>query len=79
MSDLLVTGLELMLLGMGIVFGFLILLVFSLKAMSWLAGRLPGGEPAAQLAEPAAAMGEDGTLLAVISAAVARYRSQRNP
>lgn len=76
-TDLLTTGVELMLLGMGIVFGFLILLVFTLKLMSWLAGRflspqMPAPAPAA--VQPAAA---DANLIAVISAAVARYRHDR--
>ena len=39
-SELLLEGANLMLLGMGIVFGFLIMLVFVLRGMSLLAGRL---------------------------------------
>lgn len=78
-SDLLMTGFQLMLLGMGIVFGFLILLVFTLKAMSWAAGRFDTGEPTPSavpsMAQPAD--GGDGKLIAVISAAVARYRAGR--
>jgi oxaloacetate decarboxylase gamma subunit len=76
-TDLMMTGVELMLLGMGIVFGFLILLVFTLKVMSWLAGRYLPQEtpsPVSAAAQPGAA---DATLIAVISAAVARYRSDR--
>lgn len=76
-SDLLATGLQLMLLGMGIVFGFLILLVFTLKAMSWLAGRLPVSEPPPTASAPPPSQAADATLIAVISAAVARYRTAR--
>jgi oxaloacetate decarboxylase gamma subunit len=77
-SDLMMTGLQLMLLGMGIVFGFLILLVFGLKAMSWVAGHFDSGEAAAAVV-PALAQPADGDnrLIAVISAAVARYRADR--
>jgi len=78
-TDLLMTGVELMLLGMGIVFSFLVLLVFVLKVMSWLAGRFLTTEspaPMPAVAQPAAA---DTTLIAVISAAVTRYRATHKP
>lgn len=81
MENLLLAGAELMLLGMGIVFGFLIILVFTLKGMSWLADQLDStphttGQPAG----PAAtlpAFADDTALVAVIAAAVSRYRSAR--
>ena len=79
-ADLLLAGGELMLLGMGIVFGFLIFLVFAMRGMSALAGLLDRGEiePVAAPPRPVAApaVGHD-PLIAVIAAAVARYRSQR--
>lgn len=77
--DLMLVGLKLMLLGMGIVFGFLIVLVFALKGMSMLADWLaPETE-----APVVAGMGQgqpigqthDEELVAVISAAVTRFRS----
>lgn len=78
-SDLMMTGFELMLLGMGMVFGFLILLVFALKAMSWATGRFDSGESPVAVAgnAPAQPAAGDNTLIAVISAAVARYRAER--
>jgi len=77
-TDLVLQGLELMLLGMGIVFGFLTVLVFTLRGMSWLADRLDSGE-AAQSAVAAAPINvsDNRQLVAVISAAVARYRADR--
>lgn len=74
-TDLLMTGVELMLLGMGIVFSFLVLLVLALKVMSWLADRFLTAEspvPTSTVTQP---MPVDASLIAVISAAVARYRS----
>lgn len=77
MGELLLSGVELMLLGMGIVFGFLIILVFALKGMSRLALRLEG-PTATQPAMPARAeplADTDDDLIAVIGAAIARYRA----
>jgi oxaloacetate decarboxylase gamma subunit len=73
-----------MAIGMGIVFSFLLLLVVLLRAMSWVADRLSPGFPEAP--PPAAAIAAGGNanrasneeLIAVISAAVARYRSRRH-
>lgn len=76
-GDLLIQGVELMLLGMGIVFGFLIVLVFTLRGMSLLAGRLDDTE----LVEPAVPapidVSDHRRLVAVISAAIVRYRASR--
>lgn len=83
----LIDALGIMGIGMGIVFGFLILLVVILRLMSWIALKIAPAEPA-----PPAPLGvsprslkaptQDGTqdqsseLLAVISAAIARYRAR---
>lgn len=76
-TNLLLQGVELMLLGMGIVFGFLSILVFTLRGMSALADRLDDG----QVLEPAAHLpinvSDNRQLVAVIAAAVARYRAHR--
>lgn len=75
---LLFESLRLMLIGMGIVFSFLLLLVGILRVMSWAALRLaplPQTEPEA----PAAAREiGDGPPIAVIAAAIARYRAGRH-
>ncbi len=77
--DLMLVGLKLMLLGMGIVFGFLIVLVFALKGMSMLADWLAPEteEPAIAGIRPVRPIGQahDEELVAVISAAVSRFRS----
>ena len=76
-TNLLLQGVELLLLGMGIVFGFLTLLVFMLRGMSGLAARLaPPDEPPLDLA-PAAVVPDDRRIVAAISAAVTRYRASR--
>ena len=73
-------SLRLMLIGMGSVFAFLLLMVALLRAMSWIAGRLePADAEAPMLAPGGAARAEPGTdeLIAVIGAAINRYRSER--
>ncbi len=80
-SDLLLTGVELMLLGMGIVFVFLVILVFALGIMSRISQffstedpQLPGQDISLSAAAPSKP--DNTALIAVISAAVARYRAK---
>jgi oxaloacetate decarboxylase gamma subunit len=76
-TSLLVQGVELMLLGMGIVFGFLTILVFTLRGMSLLADRLDD-TPEIPLAAPVPInVSDNRQLVAVIAAAVSRYRASR--
>lgn len=77
----LLEGLRLMLIGMGLVFLFLLLLVGVLRAMSWLAARVYPEETSLAPAVPAPERGaeERARLAAVISAAVARYRRDHPP
>ncbi len=83
-SALLMEGVWLMLLGMGIVFTFLIILVFALYGMSRLAAaieRRRGAVPLSAATEGAPHLVDqaaDDELAAVIGAAVARYRSTRH-
>ncbi len=77
MTNLLSEGLTLMLLGMGIVFTFLAMLVLAMYGMSWLAQKLaPAGvdRPAALL--PRVANSDADELVAVVSAAIHRYRNR---
>ncbi len=81
-QDLLSRGLELMVFGMGTVLIFLSLLVLATGVMSRLIQRYfpdPEPEPAAVSSVPQGIRpaDEDQQLLAVISAAVHRYRSRR--
>jgi len=73
-SDLLLQGVNLMALGMGIVFTFLAILVVALNGMSRLAASLSGPEEPKTAADTGV---EDAELIAVISAAINRYRSKK--
>jgi oxaloacetate decarboxylase gamma subunit len=78
-------GLNLMMYGMGFVFTFLTLLVFSTKGMSTVINRwFPAPEPATAKAgasgvglTPAQLAANDPQLIAVLSAAVHRYRQDQ--
>ena len=80
-SDILLSGLELLLLGMGIVFIFLLILIFTMKVL-YLVSRLLTEKPLKRDAfheekiKDKSTNNLDKNIIAVISAAVARYRSQ---
>jgi len=83
MNPLMLEGINLMAIGMGAVFTFLTLLVFTTTLMSKLVNKYapPAPEPAAQPSAAAAPSNQpnqvsDGQLLAVISAAIHRHRSR---
>lgn len=80
-SELVMEGLELMLLGMGSVFVFLILLVAVTAAMSWVLTRffpeaLPVAKPPKRV-RPTAGAAVDPEIVAVIGAAIKQHRSRR--
>ncbi|BCX89409.1 oxaloacetate decarboxylase (Na+ extruding) subunit gamma [Methylomarinovum tepidoasis] len=75
MTSLFTSGLELLGLGMGIVFLFLTLLVILVSAMSWIIQRFfAEAAPAASARPQPAPPTEEDELIAAISAAVHRYR-----
>lgn len=80
-SDMLMSGVSLMFTGMGIVFIFLLVLVFAMKGMSQLAMFLSERQGSTEtLTYPSAGAMQGqanvrGDLIAVISAAVSRYRT----
>lgn len=79
MTDLLSQGIELMVFGMGSVFVFLTLLVFSTSIMSKLVIKFaPEPEPvAAPKPVITANQGADATLLAVLSQAVKEHKNRQ--
>ncbi|TVQ90207.1 MAG: sodium pump decarboxylase subunit gamma [Chromatiaceae bacterium] len=76
--SLLIDALRLLGAGMGIVFSFLLLLVALLRLMSWVAHRIAPPGPELSLPPTPLAAG-DVALVAVISAAIARYRAAHRP
>ncbi len=79
MSEMFGSGIELMFIGMGIVFVFLAMLVVAVTLMSWTIGRfLPeAGQPVAGPG-PKARPQDDDELIAAIGAAIHRYREDRS-
>lgn len=79
-TDLLLEGVNLMLLGMGMVFVFLAILVVAMNGMSRLAQLISGPEvheaPKHPVTTPKTT-DEGNELTAVISAAISRYRSRK--
>lgn len=79
-TNLLLDGVNLMLLGMGMVFVFLAILVIAMTGMSRLARLLTGPEvhkaPEHPITTPRTT-DEGSELTAVISAAISRYRSKK--
>ncbi|AQZ95121.1 OadG family protein [Halopseudomonas phragmitis] len=79
-SDLLLEGVELMLIGMGSVFTFLVILVIATTLMSRILGRFfpeAAPAPAAAAARPAAPAAVDAETIAVIGAAIKQHRAKR--
>ena len=79
-TDLLMEGVDLMVLGLGSVFILLILLIGCISLMSRLVARFLPEVPSAvapRRTAPAPAMSVDSETLAVISAAVRQHRARR--
>ena len=77
MTELLSSGMDLMLIGMGIVFMFLTMLVFAINIMSALVQHFfPEPPMSAAPASTPKVEGLDKSLVAAISAAVHQYRTQ---
>lgn len=80
MSQLLQAGLNLTVIGMGVVFALLTLLVFIIRFMSDLSRKLENaapGRPQGVTAQAAAPPLANQTLVGVISAAIAAHRRRR--
>jgi oxaloacetate decarboxylase gamma subunit len=76
MTELMSSGIELMLVGMGIVFLFLTMLVFAINVMSGFVQRYFPDEPALSISIPVAQnTAADKSYIAAITAAVHQYRS----
>ena len=80
-SQLLLEGVELMLFGMGSVFIFLVLLIFSIRLMARLLARFAAPAPQRAAVVPAAAKAPaqepEPDVLAAIQAAIHQHRARR--
>lgn len=76
MTELISSGVELMIIGMGIVYLFLTMLVVIINIMSALVQRLFPEAPANTLIVPNVSSGADKNTIAAISAAVHAYRNK---
>ena len=76
MTEQMSSGIELMFVGMGIVFLFLIMLVVAINIMSALVQRYFPDAPVTATAASMNSGGIDKTLVAAITAAVHHYRSR---
>ena len=74
MNELVSSGIELMLIGMGMVFAFLAMLIVAVKMMSSLVLRFFPELPSGQ--HPGTHHGDDLGTIAAISAAVHQYRKK---
>lgn len=74
-TELLLDGLRLMAIGMGIVFLFLLLLIGILRLLSGAVSRFAPEPPATIAHPPLAGEIQDPERIAVIAAAIARYRA----
>lgn len=78
MDDLISAGIELMLIGMGIVFAFLAMLIVAVNAMTRLLHRFYPEQPIADQTQSAASTHHtDAGVIAAISAAVHQYRNKQ--
>lgn len=81
MSEKLLAGLQLMVFGMGMVYVFLIIMIYCMKLMSKIIAPIAAKQKAAEdaakaaAAKPAAASGNDAALAAAAVAAVAAKRN----
>lgn len=79
MTELMTSGIELMMVGMGLVFLFLAMLVLAINLMSALVQRyFPDAPPVTSTARApfSAEAGVEGGVIAAISAAVHQYRTR---
>ena len=75
-SDLVQGGIELLLNGMGTVFVFLVVLIFSMKAMSAIVSKFPDKEVAAPKKAATNVPSDELQQIAVAAAAVQAYKSR---
>ncbi len=79
MTEMLNSGVELMFVGMGIVFLFLVMLIVAVNTMSYIVQRFFHSEPVvAQAVSNVTMNGADASRTAAITAAVHQHRNRHN-
>lgn len=77
MNEMMSSGIDLMLIGMGIVFAFLAMLVIMVNIMTWVIKRFfPEAPVTITLPASASTSHTDAGIIAAISAAVHQYRNK---
>lgn len=77
MNEMLSSGVEIMLIGMGIVYAFLAMLIFAINGMSTIIRRYFPDMPAAPV-HPATNKAEDPGTVAAIAAAIHHYKKKHS-
>lgn len=78
MNEMLTAGFELMVIGMGIVFAFLVMLIVSITVMSSILQRWFPVQQAAKTAVNVSASADNSGVVAAITAAVIQYRGKHH-
>ena len=76
MSEMMIAGIELMVVGMSIVFCFLALLVLAVNMQTLLVQRYFPAKPTSLQVAPVSTAANDPNVIAAITAAVTQYRSK---
>ncbi len=75
--NLVAEGAKFMVIGMSVVFAFLVMMVFAIKFQAMIVGRFFPEKPAAPKVTAPSASGNDGALVAAIMGAVKAYKNKQ--
>lgn len=76
--DLVAEGAKFMIIGMTVVFGFLVLMVLAITIQAKIVNRFFPEKPAAPKAPAAVSSGDDASVIAAITGAIQSFRNKHN-